>query len=66
MRWRNALTVNVDLEGSLELADVDAQLERCRGDGREGLGLVSHELLGRLAQGAREVAVMDEEAVRFM
>ena len=53
----------VELEGTLQLADVDAQLERGGGAGGEGDLLVAHEVLGRLAEARREVAVVDEEAV---
>ena len=53
----------VDLEGALEAADVDAELERGRGDDGKVARLVAHELLGRLADGGREVSVVDEEAV---
>ena len=53
----------INLEGPLEAADIDAQLE-CRGcdRGKRGL-LVLHEVLGRFAQRSREVAVVDEETV---
>ena len=53
----------VDLEGALEPADVDAQLERRGRHGRERHFLVAHQLLGGLAEGGGQVAVVDEEAV---
>ena len=40
----------VYLEGALQAADVDAQLERGGGDGGEVGALIAHQLLGGLAQ----------------
>ena len=56
----------VDLEGALETADVDAELEGCRGDRGHALCLVAHEILCGLANRAREVAVVDQEAIRLV
>ena len=53
----------VDLEGTLEATDVDAEFEGGRGDGRLVELLVAHDVFRALAHGRREVAVMDEEAV---
>lgn len=53
----------VNLEGALQTADIDAKLKRRGGDGRLCLFLVAHELLGRLAQRCRKIAVMDEKTV---
>ena len=50
----------------LKPADVDAELQRRSGDGGLGLLLVAHELLGSLAVGRRQVAMMDEETVGFV
>ena len=53
----------VNLEGALQAADIDTELQRRGGDGCLRLLLVAHELLGRLAQRCRKIAVMDEKAV---
>ena len=53
----------VDLERPLEPADVDAQLERGRCHDGEVRRLVAHPLLGALADGRRQVAMVDEKAV---
>ena len=56
----------VHMKGALEPADVDAQLQRRRGaDGEKGI-IVLHVLLRALPVGGREVAVVDEKAVRLM
>lgn len=49
----------VNLEGALQAADIDTELQCRGGDGCLRLLLVAHELLGRLAQRCRKVAVMD-------
>ena len=49
----------VNLEGALQAADIDTELQRRGGDGCLRLLLVAHELLGRLAQRCRKIAVMD-------
>ena len=56
----------VDLEGTLEATDVDAEFEGGRGDGRLVELLVAHDAFRALAHGRREVAVMDEETVRLV
>ena len=53
----------VNLEGALQAADIDTELQRRGGDGCLRLLLVAHELLGRLAQRCRKIAVVDEKAV---
>ena len=53
----------VDLEGTLQTADIDAELKRRGGDGRLCLFLVAHKLFCRLAQRCRKIAVVDEETV---
>ncbi len=53
----------VYLKRTLEPPDVDAELERGGGDGREEARVVLHRLLGRLAIRRRQVAVVDEEPV---
>ena len=49
----------VNLERALQATDINAELQRGGGDGRLRLLFVAHELLGRLAQRCRKVAVMD-------
>ena len=53
----------VYLEGPLEPADVDAELEGGGGHGREHAVVVAHRILGALTQRRGEVAMVDEEAV---
>ena len=53
----------VDLERAVKAPDVDAELERGRGDDGEVVGLVAHELFCGLADGRGEVSVVDEEPV---
>ena len=53
----------VNLEGALQAADIDTELQRRGGDGRLCLFLVAHELFCRLAQRCRKIAVVDEKAV---
>ena len=53
----------IDLEGALKAADVDAQLERGGGDGRECELVVAHGLFGRFAKRGGEIAVVDQKAV---
>ena len=53
----------VDLEGTLQAADIDTELQRRGGDGCLCLLLIAHEFLGRLAQRCRKIAVMNEETV---
>ena len=49
----------IDLKRTLQAADIDTELQRRGGDGRLCLFFIAHELLGRLAQRCRKVAVMD-------
>ena len=53
----------VDLKGALQSADVDSQLQRRRGADTHQRAVILHLLLGALAVGSREVAVMDQKAV---
>ena len=53
----------IDLEGTLQTADIDTELQRRGGDGCLCLLLIAHEFLGRFAQRCRKIAVVDEKAV---
>ena len=53
----------IDLEGTLQTADIDAEFQRRGGDGCLRLLLIAHEFLGRLAQRCRKIAMVDEETV---
>ena len=53
----------VYLKGPLEPADVDAELEGCRGHGRKHAIVVAHGVLGAFTQRRGEVTVVDEKAV---
>ena len=55
----------INLEGPLQATDVNAELERRGSDRCEVCVLVTHELIGRLPEACREIAVVDEEAVRL-
>ena len=56
----------VDLKGALETSDINPQFEGCRGDRGHALRLVAHEILRGLANRAREVAMVDQEAIRLV
>ena len=56
----------VDLEGPLQLADVDSKLQRCRGAGGQRAVVLLHCKLRALAVGDGEVPVVDQKAIRLM
>ena len=53
----------IDLERTLQTADIDTELQRRGGDGCLCLLLIAHEFLGRFAQRCRKIAMVDEETV---
>ena len=56
----------IDLERAFEPSDIDAQFEGRRRDGGHAAVLILHVFFGALSDGRGEVAVMDEESIRFV